>query len=328
MEPNSIVIRRAEKSDFQSLVKLYEEVWPDVPYDKEKKANFVFNESEGIQYCAEMDGEIIGSRVSFFMNFYYGKRPLKCIQVGDTCTRKDCRGRGVLSRMNESLLHDFFYESGGDLIWNISVDASRRVNEKWGWKYIESLATLLMVCRPAHVLFKIGFRPSLLLGSVDWDQENHECQINDSVLDERENEIDKYQRLHVKYDSETIKWRLKSQSGIKVYDDAQNGVILYKIGIKCGMTFVLIGEVFAKNYDYQTFKKLIKGLRKETGADIIKTAVSLGHPLLKHYRKVGFIYNPRNKFLNHGVRVETDEMKELCFNPQNWAISMLDVDTF
>lgn len=328
MESNSIVIRRAGKADFQDLVKLYEDVWPDVPYDKERKANFVLNESKGIQYCAEMSGGVIGSRVSFFMNFFYGLRPLVCIQVGDTCTRKDCRGRGVLSRMNESLLHDFFIESGGDLIWNISVDASRRVNEKWGWKYIESLATLLMICRPVHVLTKIGWKLSLLQGSVNWDQEDAVCQMNGSLLDEREYEINKIQRLHVKYDCATIEWRLKSHSGIKVYDDAQNGVILYKIGVKSGMTFVLIGEVFAKNYDFRTFKQLIRGLRKETGADIIKTAVSMGHPLLKYYRKAGFIYNPRNKFLNHGVRVETEEMKEICYTPQNWAISMLDVDTF
>ena len=49
------------------------------------------------------------------------------------------------------------------------------------------------------------------------------------------------------------------------------------------------------------------------------------HPLYKilqqaHY-KVGH-------YDNHGVKVMTDEMRDICLKPENWAISFLDIDTF
>ena len=94
------------------------------------------------------------------------------------------------------------------------------------------------------------------------------------------------------------------------------------------MVFVLIGEVFAKQYDEKTIRALLKGLKRATNADLLKTAVSMGHPMLLFYKKAGFVFNPRKKYLDHRVKVESEEMKRICYNPQNWAISMLDVDNF
>lgn len=328
MDHNSIVIRKIENADFWRLVNLYDEVWPEVSYDKEKKANFVLNESRGIRYCAEINGEIVGSRVSFYMNCYYGTKKLSCIQVGDTCTRKDCRGKGLLAKMSKALLKDFFQDSQGDLIWNISVEATRKGNEKLGWVYINSLATLVKVCRPFHIISSIGMKLSSLKGVVNWDLDDEEIDIKETFLEGRECEINKKELIHVKYDKETIQWRLKTQSGIKAYEDKDKGTVLYKKGTKNGLVFVLIGEVFAKQYDEKTIRALLKGLKRATNADLLKTAVSMGHPMLLFYKKAGFVFNPRKKYLDHGVKVESEEMKRICYNPQNWAISMLDVDTF
>ena len=86
-----------------------------------------------------------------------------------------------------------------------------------------------------------------------------------------------------------------------------------------------IGEVFLYEYDHIHMKALLKSFQKALKPDVIKTAISLGHPLYSEYAKCGF---RKLHFLHHGVRVETQEMKDICYKPENWAISMLDIDTF
>lgn len=326
---NEIIIRKVTNEDFNGLVKLYNEVWPDVTYNKIEKANFILHESDGVRYCAEKNGEIVGSRTSYWINFLYGGRQLRCVELADSCSRKDCRGQGLFGKMNKALLADFFSsETGGELIWNISVEASKRVYEKLGWNYIKSLSTLLKICRPFHILSCVGLNYKMILGPVEWDLSNDTIRIEDDLLNAREEVLVKTNLLHVCYNKETIAWRQKTYSGMKQYDDSNFGSVIYKIGNKNGLTVILVGEVFLKEYNKHNLEKLLHSFQKSLFPDLIKLAVSLGHPLLPLYRSCGFSYNPRNRFLFHGVRVETQEMKDICYKPENWAISMLDVDTF
>lgn len=323
---NEIIIRKVTDKDFDGLVKLYSEVWNNVTYNKDEKANFILRESKGISYCAEKEGEIVGSRISFFLNFFFGKRQLTCVQVGDSCTRKDCRGQGLFGKMNKAFLADYFSpETGGELIWNISVEASKRVNEKLGWNYIQSLQTIIKFARPLHIISKVGLNIRALGGDVAWDLTTQTSTIDEKLLIAREKAMTTTDLLHMNYDSSTFNWRMKSKNGIKCFKYDDLGVIIYKIGEKKGLTFVQIGEVFLYEYDHKHMKALLKSFQKALKPDVIKTAISLGHPLYGEYAKCGF---RKIHFLHHGVRVETQEMKDICYKPENWAISMLDVDTF
>ena len=321
------IIRQVTPADIKGLFQLYEEVWPDVSYDKMAKTNFVLNESKGYNLCAEKNGEIVSSRLSYYLNFYSGNNHLKCIQLCDSCTRKDCRGKGIFFHFYKSLLNLFYNNDKNGIIWNISADASRRVHEKYGWNYIKSFATMLKICRPYHIISKIGFKISKLFGVVNWDLDDDYKTINQDHLFAREKIMREKNLLHVNYDNRTINWRMKTHSGIKSYD-TNDGTIYFKLGNKNGLKFILIGEIFLSNYKYSIFKRLIKTFIKNYNPDLIKLAISEGHPLVPFYKKSGFFYNPKNKYLNHGVRVESDEMKLKCYEPKNWAISMLDIDTF
>ena len=321
------IIRLVTPADVEGLLQLYEEVWSDIPYDKKSKVNFVLNESQGYNLCAEKNGEIVSSRLSYNLNFYIGNNRLKCIQLCDSCTRLDCRGKGILGQLDESLLDLFFNEDKDGLIWNVSADASRRVHEKHGWVYIKSFITMLKICRPYHIISKIGFDISKLLGVIDWDPINNYKTIDQKYLLAREIIMRTMNLLHVNYDVQTINWRMKTNSGIKSYN-TEDGIIYFKIGNKNGLKFILIGEVFLSDYKYTTFKRLIKAFVNEYFPDLIKLAISKGHPLASFYKRSGFFYNPKRKYLNHGVRVESDAMKKKCYDPYKWAISMLDVDTF
>ena len=146
---NQIIIRKVTPADLSQLTVLYERVWPHVSYDKRGKAEFVIKDSEGVSYCAERNGEIVGSRTSFYVDMHYGQRPVKCVQFGDSCVDASCRGQGLFLKMNQSFLKDFFQD--GELVYNISVFASRKAYEKLGWKYIESLMVLRKFVRPLHI---------------------------------------------------------------------------------------------------------------------------------------------------------------------------------
>lgn len=325
-----IIIRKVRNTDLDGLVKLFNNVWPDVVYDKKAKAEFVILKSQGISYCAEIDGEIVGSRLSFYVNQYDGSKALKCIQVCDTCTREDYRGKGVLSRMNSSLLDDFFNKENGDIIWNVSAEGSKRVNEKLGWKYIKSFAGLTQVARPFHIISKIGLNIKSLFGQVDWDLKGSWGIIDSDLLKIREQIMRDKKLLHVCYDEPTLKWRLKYDSGIKVFSHPSTGAVIYKVGERRGLIYVLIGELFLYDYRLHNFKSLLKAFKSTIRPDVVKAAVSLGHPLLPFYKSCCFINNPKGRFYNHGVRTSNSsgDYNTVAYNPHRWAISMLDVDTF
>jgi hypothetical protein len=132
----------------------------------------------------------------------------------------------------------------------------------------------------------------------------------------------------VNYDKDTFEWRMKSESGIKQFSDCRLGCIIYKIGCRGIIKEVEIGEVFLYEYTQHNFKELLKQFSKKFHPDILTVLISEGHPLKSWYKSSLFLFNPKQKYLHHGVRVETEEMKKVCYNPKNWAISSLDIDTF
>lgn len=324
-----IIIRKVEPKDFESLVHLCEEVWPDVDYDKRNKMNYVIRESTGVSYCAELSGRIVGSRLSFYQNFYWGKRKLKNVQFADSCIHQVCRGKGVFINLNKVFLKDFFSkETGGELVYNVSVIASRKAYEKCGWKYIESLMKLRMFPQLIKTLFKIGFNYHKLNSHIIWEHDNDIRQIDPELLNIRENVFTQTDLLHMRYDEETFNWRMKSESGIKSLFVPGLGYVIYKVGHRGKLIEVELGEIFLYEYTKKSFNKVLNAFRKALNPDIIWVMVSEGHPLRKYYGSAWFFANPKQKYLHHGVRVESDEMKKICYNPQNWAISSLDIDTF
>jgi len=323
---NDVIIRKVQPSDFDGLVSLYDRVWPDVNYNKKDKANFVLNESDGVCYCAEKAGTIVGSRTSFHVKMFFGNRPLNCLQLADSCIDSSCRGQGLFLKMNKAFLNDFF--PTGDLIYNISVIASKNAYEKLGWKYIESLMVLRKFVNPIKTILKLKFNIKKLSTPIVWESGGADLSIPPELLFVREKMISDACNLHIKYDEQNISWRLKSQNGIKVFRNKELGCIIYKLGHRGNVVEALIGETFLYTYNNNNFKSLMKSFSHFVNADILSVWISEGHPLKKWYRDLHFLNNPSKKYLYHGVKVESNEMKKICYNPDNWAISSLDIDTF
>lgn len=279
MLQNDIIIRKVTRSDVDGLVKLYEEVWPDTDYNKKDKANFILNESTGVSYCAELDGQLVGSRTSFFQNLFWGEKRLKSVQVGDSCVHSSCRGKGLFTKMNQAFLKDFFStDVAGELIFNISVYASRKAYEKLGWHYIESLMAMRKFPHPLQTMWRAKMNPRNLGTPIVWNKENVVKDLDEELLQKREQKFQERICLHIKYDANTFKWRLKSKNGIKVFTNAL-GAIVYKTGNRGKLIEILVGEVFLYSYSLNNLRRIIKSLAATIRPDIISVWVSEGHPL-------------------------------------------------
>lgn len=324
---NEIIVRKIKNEDFDGLVSLYEDVWPNENYDKRAKANFVLNESRGINICAEYNNKIVGSRTSFFINAYYGDKPLNCVQIGDSCVSSECRGKGLFQRMNKQFLREFFPD--GDLIYNISVLQSKISYEKLGWIYIKSLTSIFKIVNPIKTLFKIRFNIKKLTGTRIWDNSQTKINIKEALLNIREKQLRELNLIHINYDVTTFNWRQGTHSGIKCFEN-EYGCVIYKIGSikKSNLVIADIGEIFLYEYDRKHFNKILKDFIKCVKPEILQTSICYKHPLYKYYKRSIFIDNPRHKFLYHGVRVNTDEMRNIALNADNWGICTLDIDTF
>ena len=321
------IIRKVVDSDVEHLAQLYENVWPDVTYDKLEKANFVLRKSKGVSYCAEKNGELVGSRTSFFMPVLYGKETIKTVQFADSCVRSDCRRKGLFSKLNKAFLHDFFVNNHGELIYNISVDDSRKAYEKLGWVYINSLKGIRKYKRIWNILCKTRGDLRKLRGAILLDTKNDIKEIDPQLLDIRKNLFDKTQTIHVDYTENNFSWRLSSNNGIRVFFKENLGAIIYKLGKKgSDINVAVVGEMFLYSYNKKNMKVLEEAFCTEIKPDMLFSLISVGHPLYSLYIANGYFAS--KGFSNHGVRVESERMKTIAINPQNWAISFMDIDTF
>ena len=232
--------------------------------------------------------------------------------------------------MNSAFLADFFSEQvGGEIIYNISEEISRKAYEKLGWKYIQSYMILRNYTNIVSLLFKCKFNPKNLRGPVTYDQSTEaNADVKQELLETREKLMRERGLIHTYYTNEILDWRLSTMSGIKKMDLDDLGTVFYKMGVKNNIVYVQIGELFLCEYTDATFRKALKVLKKKLRPDILQVAVTIGHPLYDCYRKAGYQPNPTHKFLNHGVKVMSDNMKAVVYNPEMWAMSSIDLDTF
>ena len=328
MEDN-ITIREITSDDIMQLVSLYDRVWPENAGNFLHKTAWAIKSSDYNGVCAEIENKIIGSRACFYANIYYGDKKISSVQLRDSCVDKKYRRYGLFTRMNKAFLSAYF-KTKDELIYNISVDASRKAYEKIGWVYIDSLSNLTRILNICRFLIHSKFNIKKLAGNIVSDKSDipNVDKIPEELLVIRENLMIESKLLHNRYDRETLRWRVGSDSNIKLLMVEKCGVCFYKTGYKNGLYCCTIGEMFLYEYSYKYLRKVLKQLERIGKFDVINISITHSHPLYKSYRRSKFMLNPKRKYLNHGVRVESEKMKEICLNPDNWAIADLDIDTF
>lgn len=323
-----IVIREVSKDDILPLAHLYERVWPGHFDFHLAKTKWAINYSAYNGVLAEYRGKVIGSRTCFLTNIHFGELSLRCVQLGDSCIDRDYRRLGLFTRMNKVFIDDFFC-SKNELVYNVSVEASKFAYQKLDWVYIDSLRALYYISRPFHVLRATRGDIRKLTGNIttSYSPIPDISSISDELLRLREEFVMK-NRIHTKYDRETLLWRIEVDSGIRLFQIDGLGACVYKVGAKGNLKWLQLGEIFLYDYSQGSFNKLINIVQKELSPDIMEACITVGHPLYLFYRRKFFLGNPKKPFLNLGVKVISEKMKSLCLEPNNWALSFLDIDTF
>jgi hypothetical protein len=327
---NEIQFRDITPVDEEALVKLYDRVWSETTGAKQGKTKWMLSSTVFYGVCACDGDKIIGSRPSFFSNIYYGDRKLNAVQCGNSCVDSNYRRYGIFSKMNSLFLNTFFIENQNDLIYNVSVYASKMAYQKLGWVYLDSLTKLTYFANFWNVIWKTKLNIKRLAGNEIYEETNIPdlTDFDDKLLDIRENYFRKTWNIHTFYDKDFFRWRLHSDSNIALLKIDNIGVVIYKTGNKNGLRVIKIGEVFLYEYNKQNLKKAIKALIKTFQTDVLEIAITEQHPCYHFYRKIGFMINPFKKYLNLGVKVVSEEMKQICLNPANWALATIDIDTF
>jgi hypothetical protein len=327
---NNIIIRDITPSDETGLIELYDKVWPETAGEKYGKTKWMLSSSVFYGVCTCVEGKIIGSRPSFYSNVYYGDRKLCAVQCGNSCVDNEYRRYGIFSKMNSLFLQKFFDEDKYDLIYNVSVYASKMAYQKLGWVYIDALAKLTCFANIWSVAWKTKLNIKKLSGKVMYHKKDipNFDDFDYKLLEIREDYLRKKVNIHTYYNKDFFQWRLHSDSNIAIHKVDNLGVVLYKIGKRKELRIITIGEVFLYDYSKKNIKKVIRSLKKSFDVDIFEIAITEQHPCYPFYRKAGFVINPFKKYLNLGVKVVSDEMKQICLNSQNWALSTLDIDTF
>lgn len=329
MQQEDISFRNIKDSDSDELIKLYDEVWPETTGLKKGKTEWILSSPNFCGLCAIANSRIIGSRTCFFTNIYYNERKIKGVQLADSCIHRDFRRYGIFSKMNAMFVKRFF-EDGNELIYNVSVDISRSAYEKLGWKYINTMSKLTYFSNIWNVIRKTKFNYKKLAGNVSYISTNipNANLIDNKLLEIRQKYFRHLNALYIDYDSDFLQWRLNSDSNIFIYTMDNIGIAIYKIGFRNGLKVITIGEIMLYEYSKKNLKKILTYLARKTSVDIMEIAITEAHPLYKIYKNTGFIVNPMKKYLNFGVRVESDEMKKISSSPLSWAMSTFDVDTF
>jgi hypothetical protein len=325
-----IQIRNITPLDKNALVELYDDVWPETAGTKKGKTEWMLSSMVFYGVCACVDNKIIGSRPSFYSNMYFQDRKLNAVQCGNSCVHNDFRRYGIFSKMNAVFIDKFFIEDKNDLVFNVSVYASKMAYQKLGWIYIDTLAKLTYIVQWGSLLWKTKLNIKNLEGRVSYQNNDIPSLIDfdNKLLEIRENYFRRTNNIHTNYDMDFFRWRLNSDSNITLFSIEKLGVIIYKIGNKNGLKVITIGEILLYEYNRKNIKIAIKSLQKAYSPDIFEIAITEQHPCYPFYRKAGFIINPFKKYLNLGVKVVSDEMKQVCLRPDNWALVSIDIDTF
>lgn len=325
-----IIIRDIKQDDLSTLIDLFDSVWPETAGTYEGKTRWMLSSKPLYGVCACDNDKIVGSRLSFVVNVYFGNTQIKAVQYGNSSVHRDYRRLGIFSKMNREFLKVFFDENDNDLIYNVSVEASKLAYQKLGWVYIDALSKQTYFANIWNVLFKTKFDLRKLSGVIQYDKQDIPLlkTFDYKLLEIREHLFRKSENIHTYYNKSFFEWRLSSDTNIALFSIDGLGTIVYKIGARKALRVITIGEVFLYEYNRKNFRKLIKLLTKELTVDILEVLITDNHPCFKFYKKFGFVSNPFKKYLNLGVKVVSGEMKEICLNPNNWALSSLDIDTF
>ncbi len=309
---------RTEKLDLNEIdkvVNLFCLVWNEPKELVTEKTRWAFaNDFAKVLVLKNSDGDIVAVRGGFKWPLMNGTNSLDCYQFHGTCVHPDYRRMGLFSNLNREFLEVCRSEQV-EVIYNVSVKASRLGYEKLGWQYLKGFHRLTKV-HSWNWIKKAGHTKLL-------PPENSSIIIEDKFFTARRAQFKNL--IHTNYSQEFLDWRLDNKLENYQVHSSENARIVYKTRFVANRRELVIGEIFMLQPSFAVFRKAMQSLMGLEKPDISYTYIFSSHPFYQYYLQYLYLPNPFNYNLNFGVRpIGKGEQ----FNVGKWAVSFLDIDTF
>lgn len=304
-----------KSDDLNSLTGLFVLVWNQDRFEVKEKTEWAFNNSfSKVIVARNQENQLIGARGGIEWPLMLQDKELNCYQLHGTCVHPNYRRKGLFSTLNKEFLKGAQHD-GYDLIFNVSVIASRLGYEKLGWKYLKGF----------HRLTKVH----LMNYSKNYSSNENLIEDTESIIIPEAfysaRELQFKNLIHTRYDEHFLKWRLSNKSeNYKLYE-TDNAIIIYKTKIKNDKKEMIIGEVFLRTGKYSEFSQSMRNLIKTEKPFISYTYIFENHPFYKFFIRYFFLPNPFNYHLNFGTRSLSNKYS---LEDYKWGVSFLDIDTF
>lgn len=306
-------IEELQYSDIDKLVDLFVLVWKNDRKKIMEKTNWAFNNnfSKVLVYENER-GEFVAARGAIRWPLMLNGLEYNCYQFHNTCVHPDYRRRGLFTKLNMEFLK-LCKSENVDLIFNISLDASRAGYEKLGWKYFNGF----------HRLTKIHLTNKLFSIFNKNEAKFNTSTIKGNLLFIKNKEFKNV--VHTFYNKTYMSWRLSNvEEKYKIFS-IRNNSIIYKIKFFQNMKTLIIGEIFLEQRTYSEFSNILNSLIKYENPVMSYLYIFESHPYYRYFLRFLYFPNFLNYNLNFGIRIINDQIN---LHDSNWGLTTLDLDTF
>ena len=308
-------IEELDKKDIDKVIDLFCLVWNEPKHLVTEKTLWAFaNTFSKVLVFKNEDEEIIAVRGGFKWPLTNDGKNLDCYQFHGTCVHPNYRRMSLFTKLNKAFLKASHAEQA-DLIYNVSVKASKLGYEKLGWHYLKGFHRLTKF-HTSNLIRKANRSDMLLV-------ETPKEEIPEFFFEARRAQFKGL--ISTNYSEEFLQWRLNNKEQNYQIHSSINAFIIYKTRIVSNRKELIIGEIFLQNKNYQLFRDAFRSLLKIEKPDISFTYIFSSHPFYKYYLRYLYLPNPLNYNLNFGVKLISDKIE---ISDMKWGISFLDIDTF
>jgi hypothetical protein len=306
-------IETLDRSELDKVVALFLIVWGGEPGKVKAKTEWAFDNdfSKVLVFKNEAD-EIIAVRGGFKWPLQYNGHAFDCYQFHGTCVHPDYRRLGLFSKLNKAFLAEAEAE-GSELIFNVSVTASKLGYEKLGWHYLKGFHRLTKV----HTVNAITQKRASKLAPALRDT------LPDTLIAARESQFSN--RIHTRYTGGFLDWRLKNAEEEYRILQMEGAAVLYKMRLAGNRSELVIGDVFLEHRSYRLFKKAVRAVFAREKPDLSLVYIFSGHPYYRYFLRLLYLPNPFRFHLHFGTKTLKSR---LDIAGLEWGSAFLDIDTF
>lgn len=316
-------ILNGNESDIENISELFNLVWPNTNHFE--KTKWAFGDLYKGKLVAAIDNDhIVGMRGSIKWPLKITESEINVNQLHGTGVHPNYRRKQIFSNLNLRYIEEFSKDKG-DAIFNVSVLNSKLGYQKLGWKYVDGLVRLIKPVNPLKTLFKLKGNILKLRGEMKVVSESSE-EINFKEVEKYWNwykeEINSFN--YTDYNESFFEWRFSNKTaGYKYILMDEIGFCAYKIGYRAKLKEVLIGVIWTKKKNIST---LIKKIIEVEKPELINIIMSKSHPQYKTFKNNMFFNDPKGS-LFLGIK-SLSKKGDLLLNPEKWALTTSDIDTF